>query len=348
MERKESDQQVPVAVPQITRQEFLQSVSDTLGTYKWPKGSIESIDPDKTRLVYLLGNRFRGKAEGTWSAKVCGTHKITVNNKEVNIADGTPYSGSTPQIGFDLLVIDDNEHTPYWAKKFTKNGFASENFQSYSSVEASGGVIEGKSSENSYSAWAKNSNEIVDRFMHPIATTLSENTAIAYLSLNVLPPEVIQQSAEMFQNMKFSSRDVSVSSRNSVDEDPTPVLIPFYVLEFQFEGKEYYIAMMADKNRTINGQIPPVKDTDKSPQQIVEEEMPDKIKQQKLLKWGWVLAIVLLIITNFSIAACYLILWGIGYWFIKKTINDRIKELEQEEADNTQKTAELLRKQLIR
>lgn len=184
--------------------------------------------------------------------------------------------------------------------------------------------------------------------MHPIATTLSENTAIAYLSLNVLPPEVIQQSAEMFQNMKFSSRDVSVTSRNSVDEDPTPVLIPFYVLEFQFEGKEYYIAMMADKNRTINGQIPPVKDTDKSPRQIVEEEMPDKIKQQKLLKWGWVLAIVLMFITNFSFAVCYLILWGIGYWFFKKTINDRIKELEQEEADNTQKTAELLRKQLSR
>ena len=184
--------------------------------------------------------------------------------------------------------------------------------------------------------------------MHSIATTLSENTAIAYLSLNVLPPEVIQQSVEMFQNMKFSSRDVSVSSRNSVDEDPTPVLIPFYVLEFQFEGKEYYIAMMADKNRTINGQIPPVKDTDKSPRQIVEEEMPDKIKQQKLLKWGWVLAIVLMFITNFSFAVCYLILWGIGYWFFKKTINDRIKELEQEEADNTQKTAELLRKQLSR
>ena len=55
-----------------------------------------------------------------------------------------------------------------------------------------------------------------------------------------------------------------------------------------------------------------------------------------------------LFITNFSIAVCCLILWGIGYWFIKKTINDRIRELEQDEADNKQKTAELLRKQLTR
>ena len=48
-----------------------------------------------------------------------------------------------------------------------------------------------------------------------------------------------------------------------------------------------------------------------------------------------------LFITNFSIAVCCLILWGIGYWFIKKTINDRIRELEQDEADNKQKNSRI-------
>jgi len=348
MEENKNNQQVLVAVPQITKHDFFKCVSDTLGTYKWPKGSIESIDPDKTKLVYLWGNRFKGKAEGTWSAKVCGTRNITVNKKEVSIQDGTPYSGPIPQVGFDLLVINDNDDTPYWAKKFSKIGFVSDNFQSYSSIEAAGGIIEGKTSDNSYSVWAKNSNEIVDRFMLPMATSLSENTALAYVALNIVPPEVIQQSMGVFNGLKFSSRDVSVSSRNSVEEDPTPVLIPFYVLEFRFEGKEYYIATMANKNYCIKGQVPPVKDTDKTPQQIVEEEMPDKVKQVKLLKWGWGLAIVLLFMSNLTIAVGYLILWGIGYWFFKKTINDRIKELDQQKADNTQKTAELLRKQLTR
>lgn len=345
---EKNNQQVLVAAPQITKHDFLKCISDTLGTYKWPKGSIESIDPDKTKLVFLWGNRFKGKAEGSWSAKVCGTCNITVNKKEVCIQDGTPYSGPIPQVGFDLLVINDNDTTPYWAKKFSKIGFVSDNFQSYSFVEETGGIIEGKDSGNSYSVWAKNSNEIVDRFMFPIATSLSEDTALAYVALNIVPPEVIQQSMGVFNGLKFASRDVSVSSRNSVEEDPTPVLIPFYVLEFQFEGKEYYIAMMADKRYSLEGQIPPAKDTEKTPQQIVEEEMPDKVKQVKLLKWGWVFAIVLLFMSNLTIAVGYLILWGIGYWFFKKTINDRIKELDQQKADNTRKTAELLRKQLTR
>ena len=51
MEKNKNNQQVLVAVPQITKHDFFKYVSDTLGTYRWPKGSIESIDPDKTRLV---------------------------------------------------------------------------------------------------------------------------------------------------------------------------------------------------------------------------------------------------------------------------------------------------------
>lgn len=348
MEQNKNNKQVLVAVPQITKHDFLKSISDTLGTYKWPKGSIESIDPDKTKLVYLWGNRFKGNAEGTWSAKVNGSHKVSINKKEVDIQDGTPYSGPIPQIGFDLLVINDNNETPYWAKDFCKVGFVSDNFQSYSSVEATAGIIEGANSGNSYSVWAKHCNEIVDNFMLPTATSLSENMAMAYVALNILPPEVIQQSMGMFKDMKFNSRDVTVSSRNSVAEEPVPVLIPFYVLEFQFEGKKYYMAMMADSRCLIKGQIPPVQDNGKTPEEVVEEEMPDKIKQAKLIKWGWVLAVILLFVVNLTVAVIALIAWGIAYWFVKKTINDRIRELEQDEADNIQKTAELLRKQLTR
>lgn len=349
MDEIKNTQQVLVAVPQTTREDFLNWIVTNCASYKWPKGAIECIDPDKTRLVFLWGNRFKGYAEGGWTAKVNGTHKVTVNKNEVQIKDGTPYSGSLPQVEFDLLVINDNQATPYWAKDFTKVGFNGANFQPEAYVSAAGGTIEGDNLGNSLTSWMKYGNEITDDFLIPIATDLSTNTAMAYLALNVLPAEVIQKSMDMFSSMKFDSRDVGVTSRNSVTEDPTPVLVPFYLLEFQFEGKSWRLAMMADKRGNVRGQVPPVKNADKiTPEEIVEEEMPGKIKQAKMIKWGWILAILLLFVVNFTVAVVYLIAWFIGYWFFKKPIKDRIKELRNQEADDSRRTAELLRKQLLK
>ncbi len=348
MNENKSIQQVQVAVPQMSKQDFLNGIVEVLGGYKWPKGAIECINPDNTKLVYLWGYRFKGSAEGTWTAKVSGKYKLTVNKQEVEIADGTPYSGPIPNVNFDLLLINDNQTTPYWAKEFCRIGFIGNNYQPYSSIANTGGTIEGDDSGNPLSAWMKDGNTIVDNFLLPIATDLSQNAALAYLSLNVLPAEIVQQSAELFKDMKFNSRDVAVTSRNSVSEDPTPVLIPFYVLEFRFEGATYHLAMMADASNLLKGKVPPVKEKGKDPQKIVEDEMPDKVKQANILKWGWVLAILLLLVVNLKIAFVYLIAWAIGLWFIKKPINDRIKELEQDDANDKQATAALLKKQLIR
>ena len=194
----------------------------------------------------------------------------------------------------------------------------------------------------------KNGNEIVDKYLYSIAVDLSQNTALAYISLNVMPAEVIQQSADLFSNMKFNSKDVAVTSRHNVKEEPTPVLIPFYLLEFEFNGKAYYIAMMADNSYTLKGQIPPIEEPNKTPQQLVEEEMPDKVKKVKMIKWGWILAIILLFICNIAIAVVYLVFWVAAKWYFNKDINNRIKELEQQATENTKKTATLLMEQLTK
>ncbi|MBR3078263.1 MAG: hypothetical protein IKH01_00435 [Prevotella sp.] len=348
MDESKITQQVQVAVPQVTQQDFINLNAQKLGSYRWPKGAIESIDPRKLRLVYLWGNRYKGKAEGAWSAKVDGSPKITVNNQEVNIKDGTPYSGSFPEADFDILVINDNQATPEWARKFCKIGFESDNFQPQSYVSASGGVIEGDNSGNPHSAWMKYGNEIVDNYLLPLANDMSKNTAVAYVALDIIPLEVIQQSMSIFNRQDFNSRDVAVTSRNSVTEDPIPVLIPFYVLEYQFEGQTYYMAMMADKKGLVNCKVPGERGTGKSPEQIVEEEMPDKIKQVKIMKWGWTLAIVALLVVNFTVAVVCLIAWAAGYWFMKKQINDRIKEILDQDTIESKKTADLLRKQLTK
>ena len=70
-----------VAIPLVDRQTFLNEIVETLSSYKWPKGSIECIDPSKIRLVFLPGNRYKGKAEGTWTAKVKALHKATLRTR---------------------------------------------------------------------------------------------------------------------------------------------------------------------------------------------------------------------------------------------------------------------------
>ena len=53
--------------------------------------------------------------------------------------------------------------------------------------------------------------------------------------------------------------------------------------------------------------------------------MPDKFKLVNIAKWGWVLAVILLFLTNFSVAFVCLLAWAVGYWLLKKPINDRFK-----------------------
>lgn len=343
MEQNKTSQNVLVAVPQMSLQGFLKNIADTLGSYNWPSGSIESINPDNAKLVYLWGHRFQGKAEGSWTAKVNGSPKITVNNKDVNLADGTPYTGPLPEFSFDLVVINDNQDTPYWAKEFCKTGWGTDQFRQTEDVKS----IEtgGSNTGNPLASWVKNGNTIVDQYALPLATDLSQNAAMAWVALDIVPPEVVQQSMNMFSDMKFSSRDVAATTRNNVNEEVYPVLIPFYVLEFKYEGKSYYIAMMG--NGCMKGQIPPVQETARPIDDILAEEMPDKVKQVKLVKWGWLLSVVLLFVVNFAVAAIALIVWAVAYWVMKKPLDDRKKQIENESADNAQKKALLLKKQLL-
>ena len=67
-----------------------------------------------------------------------------------------------------------------------------------------------------------------------------------------------------------------------------------------------------------------------------------------MIQWGWILAIILLFICNITIAVVYLVFWVAAKWYFNKDINNRIKELEQQAAENTKKTATLLTEQLTK
>ena len=74
--------------------------------------------------------------------------------------------------------------------------------------------------------------------------------------------------------------------------------------------------------------------------------MPDKVKKAKMIKWGWILAVILLIICNMTTAVICLALWFAAKWYFNKDINNRIKELEQQAEEKIKRNATLLKKQL--
>ncbi len=345
MEEKVTAQNVLVGAPQISKKEFLQIIANDLSDYQWPNGAIECMNPDNVKLVFIRGNLFVGSAEGSWNAKVQGNHTITVNNQKTVIKDGTHYEGLIPKSEFRLSVINDNQATPEWAKFFCQYGFKSDKFMPSSFLASSGGLVEGEDSANSFAVWMKNGNKIVDECFLPMAEKISKHLGIAYASLNIISPEDLNKTS-IFNDYTFSSRDVTVSTRNSIAEDPKPVYIPFYYLDFQFEGKPYYIAMMAESNSVVKAQVPP-KDNAPTPMEILEEEIPEMRKKAGMLKWGWALAILLLLIFNFKIAFVFLIIWAIGYWYYKHTIKVRIEEFKGMEDERIRKNIAKIKKQLL-
>lgn len=345
MEEKVTAQNVLVGAPQISKEEFIEIIVNDLSDYQWPNGAIECMNPVNVKLVYILGNLFVGTAEGSWSAKVQGNNTITINNKKSVIKDGTPYSGLIPKSEFSLSVINDNQATPEWARFFCKFGFKGDKFMPSSFMASSGGLVEGENSENSFAAWMKNGNKIVDDCFLPMAEKLSKHLGIAYASLNIISPDDLNKTS-IFNDFTFSSRDVTVSTRNSITEDPKPIYIPFYYLDFQFEGKSYYIATMAEPNPVMRAQIPPMDNT-KTPMQLHDEVIPGMKKKAGMLKWGWALAALLLLIFNFKIALVVFVIWVIGYWYYNHSIDVRTKEFKGMEDERIRKNKAKIKKQLL-
>ena len=337
---------VLVAQPQLSKQEFLNLIASYADSFHLSQEAINSIDAKNTRLVYLRGNRFRGVAEGTWTAKSATQIELTVNNEKKNIPAGTSYSGKIPSTDFDLLIINDNDATPDWAKDFCKTGFRTDSLLPLSSDGSSDIIIEGDDSSNPFSAWMKNGNGIVDNFLYPYAVDISQNRVYLEVEVGIITPTMAESMKDSLG--KISSYDVEVSSRHSVNDDPISVLIPFYVLEYQFEGNNYYFAMMADKGGRFTASIPPTSNDFEAEQQAVEKEKESKRQNIKLVKLGWVLVFVVLFVFGFTGGLIYLGLWFVGYLIFKSSAEGQIKALDNKITERKEQMKEALRQQLMK
>ena len=56
--------------------------------------------------------------------------------------------------------------------------------------------------------------------------------------------------------------------------------------------------------------------------------MPEKFKTMKLVKWGWILAVLALFTIGFTAAIVCLAVWGIAKWYFNRDIKSRIKMIE--------------------
>lgn len=349
MDTIQSIPQALAAVPTASKEDFLNQIVEHLSSYEWPEGAIECINPDNVRLVYLWGNRFKGTAEGTWSAR--SGSEVTLDfggDKKSKIAQGTPYSGEMPKLEFDLVAINDNQDLPYWAQPFVDMSFRSENFQPVSFVEQFGATIAGSCGGNNLSSWMKNGNRIIDNHFLPEASVLASDTAIAYLALGILPANTPMEMLNSLSSMgKFNAVDVQTTMRSSITEEPVPALIPFYLLEFQYQGQQYHLVMMADSRCMLHGKVPPVQGGRPSVDELVDKEAHGLVLASKILRWGWILA-VLLLFASFKVAFFVLVLWLVAYLVVKGIVNSKKKVYEAQHSRAQQAIADMLRRQLLR
>lgn len=345
MAEVQNNQQVQAAIPDVSKEDFLKRIAVGLGEVEWSDDVIQSIDPNKTQLIYLWGQRFRGTVEGKWEAKISGELKFTIDNKEIKVPDGTAYSCPFSDLNFDLLVIDDNQATPEWAKRFMNIGFLADKFQPMSTVEASGNKIEGENSGDPQSTWLKRGNAITDSFLRPIITEVATSAKAAFKLIDGLPSDFLDDWSTA-NSMRVSARDIDFIARNNLTEDPTPVLIPFYVIEFQYNGNTYTIVEMADAGQVVRFTMPQPVQVTETPENIYAKELAEKATMAKLVKWGWLLAIIFLFIAGFFTAIIVLIAWYIFKLIFNKSLEKRDKELQSQFMDRHKIYQEKINRQL--
>lgn len=100
------------------------------------------------------------------------------------------------------------------------------------------------------------------------------------------------------------------------------IYAPFWFVYYNYAGSQYHFLMDGTGQRTEYTY--PVN-------QEEVEFVKGKEKIKNLVKWLWLLAIVLFFIFNFKVAAVYLIIWLIGKIVVNKIMNNKI----QEQLDNS-------------
>lgn len=332
--------------PKVSKEEFLKHVINELVASNLDENAVSSIDPSKLQVKYLWGYQYSGSAECNYSARVANNHtvKIEYGSKSYNgeIKSGTPVKGHLDDLTFDIVVPSITDKSPYWAERIDMSLLA-ENLHEYKEGEIPACDIIDGIADSPLDYWLKKGNDVVDKLCTPIAEGVSSNAALIYQDLGIVPLDVAVEIAKSGTLGTIDVVGVSVQTRNKLFTYGNRVLIPFYLLEFEYKNRPQYIVGTTDGSNYLFGNIPMV--THKNPEEILEEEMADKMKTVKMAKYGWIIALLALFVAGFTTAVVLLIVWYVALYILKMPIKKREKELKEEQGKRSLRIEAMLKKQ---
>ena len=329
--------------PAASGEAFLKKVVDILHEENIAEDAISSIDPSKLALKYLTGYQYKGLADCDYSAQTAADIEITINDNKKTIKAGTPISGSVDNIAFDIVVPCPTKDERACAKL----GYAT--FEDAITIPDTNAVEEeviGDFSVNPLDFWVKNSNAVLDEMFSEPAYETASNSVLLYEDLGLISPEMAAEMLKMGASSSIDITNLKVKTRNNLQEYGQMMLIPCYVLEFKYNGKDYYVAACAcEAALPYIYCIPTLAPVDITPEEQAEQEMPQKVKTLKLVRWGWIIAVAAFFI-SFILSLICLALWFGAKWYFARELNARAKEIENARAEASANIRKKLEAQL--
>lgn len=333
--------------PSMSKKEFLEKIIVSLQKQNLKEDAIECLDPSQLSLKYLYGYQFKGNADCNYSCLIANDIEITINDKKSKIKGGTPISGKLDNCSFNIAVPCVDSASYPWANSLVKNMsyVVFDNTIAVSDPSTLEEEVVGKYTNDPLDFWVKRSNELLDDMFLLPAHTLASNSAMIYEYVGLIDANTAAQMVSMGATHAIEIKNLNVKTRNNLKEYGQKVLIPCYVLEFQYKGSDCFIAAcVSDENVQYAFRIPEGNTNVLTSEEQVQKEMPEKIKILKIVNWSWVIAILVLFTIGFTAALICFAAWGIAKWYFKKDINARIKDLENKKAI----TAENLKNKLYK
>lgn len=334
--------------PAVSGEVFLKKVVDILHEENIAEDAISSIDPSKLALKYLTGYQYKGMADCDYSAQTASDLEVTINDNKKTIKSGTPISGSVDNIAFDIVVPCPTKDERAWVRQMCDRlGYAT--YGDSITIPDTNAVEEeaiGDFSVNPLDFWVKYSNAILDDMFSEPAYETASNSVLLYEDLGLISPEMAAEMLKMGVSSSINITNLKVKTRNSLQEYGKKMLIPCYVLEFQYNGKDYYVAACAcEADLPYIYHLPVQALVDITPEEQVEQEMPQKVKTLKLVRWGWIIAVAAVFI-NFVLALVCLALWYGAKWYFTRELNVRAQEIENARAEASANIRKKLEAQL--
>lgn len=134
--------------------------------------------------------------------------------------------------------------------------------------------------------------------------------------------EELAQKAAIVQVGNQDIRNFRVSSNHQLTTRGEYVLVPFWFVYYNYDGKQYHFLMDGIGQRTCYSH--PV---DEKEAKFVD----GKETVKKIVKWLWVLALVFAALVNMTAAVGYLVIWFIAKIIVNRMMNGQI----QDQLDNS-------------